>query len=64
MIRQNPREDFQRVFARMWPMRHDPPRLLPNGIDYVNTRGSIRDNIRGQRDALAYHRRMHPDLYA
>lgn len=57
MIRTNPREFFQRAFARMWPDRNLPDELLPNGVDRTDRRAAIRDNIRGQRATIEYHRR-------
>lgn len=41
-------------FPRLWAARHDAPRVLPNGVDYTDPRGSIRDNIRGQRATRRY----------
>lgn len=56
MIRTNPRENFQRAFARMWIDRHQPDRVMPNGVDRTDRRAAIRDNIRAQRAVIAYHR--------
>lgn len=63
MIRTNPRENYQRSFQRLWPHRNEPPAMLPNARAPVNVRGCLRDNIRAQRQTLAYHRTLVADEF-
>lgn len=48
------RQIFAYHLGRLWSLRHEPPRLLPNGRDWTDVRASIRSNLRGQRSAAAY----------